>query len=115
MADVDSLAKQIDDLIVAMERDEPGRHERLPSIQLTYAPRGHEDDGAKDGPVDPWIANWRMVYGTGQTCEMALLDLRSRIRRRVAEYLEREQQRVARANDRIEAARALLEGPGGAA
>lgn len=107
---VDALAKEIDKMIQTFyEGDDarlgPGREDNL---LIGYAPRGEKYTSNPSELFDPWWARWKGHHGTGQTAEMALLDLKASIVASFSADIEREELRVAERAARVQAMKALL-------
>ena len=106
MTDAETLVKELDELVLHLREVNVLEHQmsRDDGVLIGYAPRGKGRLSNETGPVDPWWARAAQVTGTGQTLEMALLDLSSRLQADAKKILEDERARIAErtaAADRI--------------
>lgn len=110
---VDRVASEIDAIIIKLDEIEAARGwaaGRAEVVLIGYDPRG-ASPRSEDDPHDPWWCRWKNLQGTGQTCEMAMLDLKSSIERRLVEVVDGEQRRIEEATERLAALRGLLTMP----
>jgi hypothetical protein len=111
MSEVEALAKdiyRIGDLILE------GRDKEPDSLGLVYMPEpernGKLSTLMRDEPAgtrDPWTACWFGHRGTGQTAEMAMLELKNSMMKVFDEMVERDQKEIERVSRRLEAAKVL--------
>lgn len=102
-AEGESIERVVDDIIAMIEH--------MDTIRQDMIARRHEGvscvrrravDEADGGPGEPWHAEGWGQHGSGQTCEMAFHDLRDKIRARIGEMIEREEQRLTDARAQVE-------------